>query len=86
LQNLIIQYEERMSKLQITISLRDEEINKFQIMIDNYEERILNIRNEYEFKLVEKETIISNYLKEINEFRTVINTNTNNTNSVKFFY
>jgi hypothetical protein len=75
-----------MSKLQITISLRDEEINKFQIMIDNYEERILNIRNEYEFKLVEKETIISNYLKEINEFRTVINTNTNNTNSVKFFY
>ena len=86
MQNLIIQYEERMSKLQITISLRDEEINKFQIMIDNYEERILNIRNEYEFKLVEKETIISNYLKEINEFRTVINTNTNNTNSVKFFY
>ena len=63
----IKQYEERLNKLQITISLRDEEINKFQKMMDNYEENILNIRREYEYKLSEKETYITNYTKEIHE-------------------
>ena len=65
-----------MNKLQIKINLRDEEIEKLQKMIDNYEENIINIRKEYDLKLNQRDNQIKNYTRQIDEFNTVIEKHT----------
>jgi hypothetical protein len=61
-----------LNKLQIKINIRDEEINKFQKMIDNYEENIINIRREYDLKLNQRDNQIKNYTQEIDDLNSRI--------------
>lgn len=69
---IVSKYEEGMNKLQSNIDIRDEEITKFQKMIDNYETNIVNIRKEYDLKLGQRDLQIKNYTGQIEELNTTI--------------
>ena len=80
---IVSKYEEGMNNLQSKINIKDEEITKFQKMIDNNEQNIINIRKEYDLKLGQRDLQIKKYSGQIDDLNAKIDQLTKKTKEVK---